>query len=277
MTIEQEVRKLGRVKRLDPLADKVDLVVRPLLGSTRIKNALSGTWLGHRLHPALTDVAIGSLAGATIIDIVAPRNGAVARRLLGIGVLTALPTAVAGLNDWVDVYEDGRRIGLVHAVGNTLALLCYCQSFRRRRRDQGRVLGAIGLALLMISGYVGGHLSYVLGVGVDHTAFQPRLEDWQDVAASVDVPGGALVRVTAGAFPLLLVRVDDHVYALADRCSHAGWGLAEGKLEGDCVTCPAHGSIFSIGDGAVRRGPAASPQATYEVREVAGRIQVRSN
>jgi nitrite reductase/ring-hydroxylating ferredoxin subunit len=74
----------------------------------------------------------------------------------------------------------------------------------------------------------------------------------------------------------MLVRVDGHPYALAEHCSHTGWRLADGKLDGDCVSCPAHGSVFSIVDGAVRRGPAASPQAIYEVREVDGRIQVRS-
>ncbi len=127
------------------------------------------------------------------------------------------------------------------------------------------------------SGYLGGHLSYVLGVGVDHTAFQPRLEDWTDVAASVDVPEAQLVRVDPGPFPVLLVRIAGRVHALADRCSHAGGGLADGELGDGCVTCPAHGSVFSLVDGAVRRGPAASPQVTYQVREADGRIEVRSS
>ena len=274
--IDEKVRSLGQAKQLDALADEVQRVLRPFFEPTRIKNALSGVWLGHRLHPMLTDVVTGALAGVTLLDILAPGNRAAARRLLGVGMLAAVPTAAAGLNDWVDVYEDGRRIGLVHATGNTAALLFYWLSFRRRRQGKGPLLALTGLSILAASGYLGGHLSYVLGVGVDHTAFQPRLEQWQDVAASIDVPEGTLVRAAGGAFPLLLVRLGGRPYALADRCSHAGWGLADGKLDGDCVICPTHGSIFSVTDGAVRRGPAASPQATYEVREVDGRIEVRS-
>ncbi len=274
--VEPQLHKVGRAKQLDAYADAVDRIFRPLFDSTTVKNALSGVWLRHRLHPVLTDVAIGALGSATAIDFVAPRHRAAARRLLGLGITAALPTAAAGLNDWVDVYEDGRRIGLVHARGNSAALFCYWLPFRRHRRGKGRLWAFVGLGMLAASGYVGGHLSYVLGVGVDHTAFQPRLEDWQDVAASLDAPEGVLVRATTNDFPIMLVRVDGHPYALADRCSHAGWALADGKLDGDCVSCPAHGSVFSIVDGAVRRGPAASPQATYEVREVDGRIQVRS-
>jgi nitrite reductase/ring-hydroxylating ferredoxin subunit len=274
--IGQKVRSLGQAEQLDALADQVQRVLRPFFEPTPVKNALSGVWLGHRLHPMLTDVATSALTGATLLDILAPGNRAAARRLLGVGMLAALPTAAAGLNDWVDLYEDGRRIGLVHASGNTAALLCYWLSFRRRRRGKGRLSALLGLTILVACGYLGGHLSYVLGVGVDHTAFQPRLEQWQDVAASIDVPEGTLVRVPAGAFPLLLVRLGGRLYALADRCSHAGWGLADGELEGNRVICPAHGSIFSLTDGAVDRGPAASPQATYEVREIDGRIEVRS-
>jgi nitrite reductase/ring-hydroxylating ferredoxin subunit len=274
--VEQQLHKVGRAKQLDPYADAADRIFRPLFNSTTVKNTLSGVWLRHRLHPLLTDVAIGALGSATAIDFVAPRHRAAARRLLGLGITAALPTAAAGLNDWVDVYEDGRRIGLVHALGNSAALFCYWLSFRGHRRGKGRLWALLGLGTLAVSGYVGAHLSYVLGVGVDHTAFQPRLEDWQDVAGSLDAPEGVLVRATTKDFPIMLVRVDGHPYALADHCSHAGWGLADGKLDGDCVRCPAHGSVFSIVDGAVRRGPAASPQAIYEVREVDGRIQVRS-
>jgi nitrite reductase/ring-hydroxylating ferredoxin subunit/uncharacterized membrane protein len=275
--VAQQVQKLGRAKQLDPYADRVEHLFRPVFQATAVKNALSGVWLRHRLHPMLTDIAIGALAGASVLDFLAPRNQKAARRLLGLGIMAALPTAAAGLNDWVDVYEDGRRIGLVHATGNTAALLCYWYSFRRHHRGKGRLWGLMGLGTLAVSGYLGGHLSYVLGVGVDHTAFQPRLEEWQDLATSTDVPEGVLVRAAAEEFPIVLVRLGGRAYALADRCSHAGWGLADGKLDGNCVTCPAHGSIFSIFDGAVRRGPAASPQVTYEVREADGRIQVRSS
>jgi len=56
------------------------------------------------------------------------------------------------------------------------------------------------------------------------------------------------------------------VCALAHTCSHLGGPLSEGKLEGDVVQCPWHGSRFNVSDGRVRRGPAVYDQPRYEVR-----------
>lgn len=42
------------------------------------------------------------------------------------------------------------------------------------------------------------------------------------------------------------------------------------------TTCPLHGSRFRLADDGVERGPSPYPQPTYEVREVAGSLQVRA-
>jgi nitrite reductase/ring-hydroxylating ferredoxin subunit len=65
------------------------------------------------------------------------------------------------------------------------------------------------------------------------------------------------------------------VHALADRCSHRGGPLSDGELDGDCVTCPWHGSTFSVTDGEVVSGPATIPQPTYEVRLEGSDVLVR--
>ncbi len=274
--------QLGRALVLDKLADPVADLVRKLTDHRPVKNALSGSWLGHRLHPLLTDVAITSYVGAVLADLLAPGDGGqtAVRRLTGAGLIATLPTAAAGLSDWTDVYGDARRIGLVHAGANVAATGIFLASLLQRSRDRlaaGRALSWLGLGVLTAGGYLGGHLSYVLGVGVDHTGFQPRLEDWVDVAASGDVPdGGDPAVADAGDFEVLLVRRGGRLHALARRCSHAGWGMEGGEVAGGCITCPYHGSTFALADGQVRRGPAATPQPVYRTREANGRIEVHS-
>ncbi|MHB8457211.1 MAG: Rieske (2Fe-2S) protein, partial [Acidimicrobiales bacterium] len=256
----------------------------PRVQAPPVRNALSGVWLGHRLHPMLTDVAVGAFSGAALVDLLAPRHSRIARRLIGVGLVAAVPTAASGLSDWIDVYDDARRVGIVHAAGNSVALGLYARSWLHRgrihrargKRGKGRLSSFAGLGVLAFTGYLGGHLSYVLGVGVNHTGFNPRIKEWLDVAASSEVPEGGHSVAKAGDVELLLVRQDGELIALANRCSHAGMPLDPGKFEGGCVTCPAHGSVFRLADGSVACGPAASPQPTYEVRESEGRVEVRS-
>ncbi len=83
--------------------------------------------------------------------------------------------------------------------------------------------------------------------------------------------------VAAGEHEVLVYRIEGRLVGLANRCSHAGWPLAEGEVADGCITCPHHGSVFRLTDGSVVRGPAASPQLRYEVRERAGRIEVRGS
>lgn len=282
--VRTQIDRLGQAKQLDPIADRLDKLVRPKVEPPAVRNALSGTWLGHRLHPLLTDVAVGTLTSAVLVDFLAPRHPKIARRLIAAGLVAALPTAASGLSDWVDVYDDARRVGLVHAAGNSVAMTLFARSFLHRGRIHkargakggGRLSALAGLAVLSVTGYLGGHLSYVQGVGVDHTGFQPRLEEWVDVGAEQDVPEGGHTVSRAGEVEVLLVRSGGQLRALANRCTHAGWPLAPGKFEEGCVTCPQHGSVFRLEDGSVECGPAASPQPIYEVRVRDGRIEIRS-
>ena len=283
-TVRDQIDRIGQLKHLDRVADQVDKLVRPRVEAPPVRNALSGVWLGHRLHPMLTDIAVGSFTSAALVDVMAPRHPKIARRLIGAGIVSALPTAASGLSDWIDVYGDARRIGLVHAAGNSIALGLYTRSFLHRgklhrvrgRRGRGRVSSFLGLGVLAATGYLGGHLSYVLGVGVDHTGFHPKLEEWVDAGAAEELPEGGHTVARAGEVEVLLVRHNGDIKALANRCSHAGWPLAPGKFENGCVTCPMHGSTFSLEDGHVIRAPAASAQPMYRVREHNGRIEVRS-
>ena len=128
-------------------------------------NALRGVgWLGHSLHPTLTDFPLGAWMSASLLDLIGPEGSEdAARRLTGLGVLGALPTAFAGLADWRALGEQSdRRTGVVHAGGNAGALAAYTASWVARRRGKhrlGAALGLLGAGLAAGAGYLGGHLA----------------------------------------------------------------------------------------------------------------------
>lgn len=275
--------RIGDLEGLDGPAEAVARKVRGLLDPGAAKDAISGAWLGHALHPLLTDIPIGTWSSATMLDVFGGRRSrAAARRLIGIGVLAAVPTAVTGTSDWADTTpaDDAvRRIGAVHAAANTAALLLYGTSLRaRRRRRHGRgvALGVAGLGALVVGGHLGGHLSYGKGVGVDQTVFRDPPEHWTPTVPEREVREGEATRASAGDIDVLLARHEGRIYALADRCTHRSGSLSEGTLADGCVTCPLHGSVFRLADGAVVRGPAGAPEPALDVRVEDGTVEVRA-
>ncbi|MDP1846403.1 MAG: Rieske (2Fe-2S) protein [Solirubrobacteraceae bacterium] len=248
-----------------------------------VKDVLSGVFLGHALHPLLTDVPIGAWTSATILDLVGGESSRpAAQKLVGIGLAAAAPTAWTGWTDWADT-EPGnptvRRLGLVHAAANGTAALMYGLSLAARRRGAhttGVVFGLAGAGAMGAGGWLGGDLVFARGVGVNQTAFDAEPGDWTAVLdasmLSDDRPTAAL----AGELPLVVVKRDGTIYAMADRCAHRGGPLHEGELEGDCIACPWHGSRFRLADGSVERGPSAYPQPVYEARVHDGRVEVRA-
>lgn len=278
--IDAVFRWLGAAKGLDPIAGKVDGAVKAVTRKTPIKNALSGSWLGHQLHPILTDLPIGAWGAAAALDLTAGEEGAAAaRRLVGLGLIASVPTAMAGASDWSDTSGADKRVGLVHGLSNSVATVLQTASwFARRRghRGAGVVLSLAAVGITFASASLGGHLSYARGVGVNHTAFQREKRSWTDVGADAEIAEGSLVRVTVDEVPVLLARQDGEVHAISATCTHAGGPLDEGTLDQDgCVTCPWHGSRFRIHDGSVQRGPASVPEPRWEVRREDGRVLVR--
>jgi nitrite reductase/ring-hydroxylating ferredoxin subunit/uncharacterized membrane protein len=258
---------------LDGWADAVQRFLRSKLDRPGLRSLLSGSALGHPLHPLLTDLPIGCWSSAVVLDLMANAPDA-SRCLLGIGTLTALPTAVAGLSDWLDTDGAEKRVGVVHAAGNLAGTCLFLASWRARRRSgNGRVLALAGLVVASGAGWLGGHLSYVLGVGVDTNAFSAGPQDWTAIA-SKDVTDG-LHRYETDCTGVVLAGTPSGLFALADRCSHRGGPLSEGHLESNCVVCPWHGSRFSLESGAVRSGPASVAQPTYEVRLADNAVEIR--
>jgi nitrite reductase/ring-hydroxylating ferredoxin subunit len=72
-----------------------------------------------------------------------------------------------------------------------------------------------------------------------------------------------------------VARVGNRLYAFDDLCTRDECPLSAGLLTGTTLMCPCDGSLFDITCGAVLRGPATRPLATYEVRKRDGEIRVR--
>ncbi len=275
------VEQIASAQQLDLIAAPLARVVGRATQSTPVKNALSGTWLGHQLHPVLTDVTIGAWLSAAAVDVVAGDNGAdSARHLTALGIVSAVPTAASGLSDWAQTYGPDQRVGVVHALGNTAGLALQIASYAARRRGR-RILGATlsmtGLGVVAAAGYLGGHLVYARGVGVNHTAFEHGPTNWTDVASAASLKDATPLRVDADGVPVVVVKTADGLFALSATCVHAGGPLDEGELIDGCLKCPWHSSMFRLTDGHVMRGPAAGHQPLWQARLHDGRLQVRAN
>lgn len=263
-----------RATSLDPTADALQSV-SSRLPAGRLKDLLSGTALGHPLHPAIVALPIGSFSMAMVWDLVGDDRPA-ARRMLGVGLVSSLPAVVTGYSDWNETQGAERRVGLVHLTGNVIGLALLGGSWLRRRDGAGgRWLALGGMGFLGLAGWMGGHLAYAMGVGVDTTAFQRPPTEWTDAGSLDDLAEGEARAVTVEDTPVLLVRYGPHVTAIGDRCTHRGAPLHEGTVEDGCVVCPWHGSRFRLDDGVVLRGPATRPAPAFQTRIVKGRVEVR--
>ena len=278
--LRQVVRRIERFEALDkvarPLAGAVGRAVRPRV----VCNLLSGTYLGEPQHPVLTDLPIGAWVMSALLDAIGgPAADGAADLLVAAGVVAAVPTAAAGLNDWSDTVGPETRVGLVHATLNTTALSLYLASLvarARGRRRAGQALSLAGLGVLTGGAYLGGHLSSGMGVNVNRTAWEQRPDQWTPVLADSELADGQHRKADAGGAPVLLYRTAGTVYALASTCTHMGGPLQDGTISDGCVTCPWHGSTFRFADGSIVRGPASTPEPRYQTRIQDGRIEVRA-
>src|SRR5439155_26010277 len=127
-----------------------------------------GRWLGHPLHPALSDLPIGLWAGALILDLAGDpaggpeggtENGTDPVALFtAAGVVAAVATAATGSVDWTVSDDQDRRVGLLHGVLNTAALGLQGLSLTARLagyRRTARGLGVAGLGVTLGAAFLG--------------------------------------------------------------------------------------------------------------------------
>jgi nitrite reductase/ring-hydroxylating ferredoxin subunit len=261
-----------------PLGERVQDALGPFLRDRQpVKDALNGTWLGHPVHPAVTDVPVGALTVAALLDLVGQDRAADIAVATGVAGMAA--SAATGAADAVDTYDRPRVFATVHATLMTGSLVAYGASLLlrvgpRAGRPLARLLALAGYGALTAGAYVGGDLTYKLGNQVDRHAFRAAGTKWKALDVP-EVPEGRLTKATFGNEPLVLWRDGDAIRALHATCAHAGGPLDKGTLIDGCVECPWHQSRFRLADGHVVQGPAVHDQPVYEVRSTENGFEAR--
>ena len=273
------------------LSDSLQNIVHIIIGANnkpprRLRSMLNGTWFGHPLHPAITDVPITAWVLTAIFDIIWLISGSswsayAAFVAIIVGLLGALGAIATGFTDWSDTYGSERTVGFNHALFNATATLLYLISFILRLLAgpgdgiAAAIIGFIGLASVSYAAFLGGEMVFTKGTGVNHTAWEMGGEDYEAVMPLENVEENKLYRVTVAGVPVALLRQGLQIYAISATCAHAGGPLDEGTLQGDVVECPWHGSRFCMRDGRVLTGPATVNAPRYDVRVLNGQVALK--
>lgn len=249
-----------------------------------IADTLHGKQVGHPLHPILTDLTIAGWTLGTVFDFFALFTGSRQARntadvMTIMGTISAVPTALAGITDYSTADETARPQVAAHGLINSIALFCFFRSSVARMQRQyftAFAFSLAGMSIATMSAWLGGDLVYRHKVGVDHAdrGFKPT--EWTPVLPAAELKNDESKSVTIDDHELMLYRKGKAIYVLGARCSHAGGPLHEGKIiDGNCVQCPWHDSVFDMRTGEVVHGPATFEQPYYEVRVNDEQIEVR--
>jgi uncharacterized membrane protein len=169
-------RALESAGQLDVPVARMTRLAERALPAGGLRDALRGhLWLGHAVHPLLTDFPLGMWTSALVLDLVGgPESGRAAQRLVGLGVVGAAPTALTGWAEWVGLAQPEKRVGLVHAAANATGIALFTGSWLSRRagaRRRGIALALAGGLAVGVGGYLGAHLTEVRKVAGSHPAF----------------------------------------------------------------------------------------------------------
>ena len=251
-----------------------------------LQDFVNGSWLGHPVHPVVTDLVIGGavvLAAFDLLILVLGVENLETASLVAVGIvsLSAIAATTTGLTDFKDTHTgDERNVVVLHGLINIVATAAYIVSFFARlggSETLGIRFSLAGVLILTVGGYIGGHIVFKYGYMVNRNAFAKgqRAKEFTPVIAAADVPENTPTKVMLGSTALVIVRRGDLVHALKATCSHAGGPLNEGELVGDTIVCPWHFSAFRLADGAVRHGPATNRQVSYRTRVTDLQIEVQ--
>ena len=265
-----------------------------------MKRFLQGRPLGHPLHVMLVHLPIALWLLSFAFDLIelfgGPREkpvGKPALYTLLAGLFFAIPAAITGLADYSDIRRDhpAREDATWHLWLNVSAILVFSVSAVLRLTETGPAplhagVSALGVALILYSGYLGGKMIYDDGVGVGrhrrtHDAATqtlvvnaPHDDGFVDVLDTSELSESIPVRADVNGHVLVIVRLGGQVYAFQEFCTHRFGPLSEGAFADGRVTCPWHRSCFEVKTGKVVEGPAKVDLKTYVVREGVGRIRV---
>lgn len=286
---ERVVKMIESQSWLDKPSYKIEhglALTSNLLGEPgeRLRTLLHGTWLGHPLHPALTDVPIGAWTVSSILDVLdtmAPESATyrkAARTSVGIGLLGALGAAATGLSDWQYTHDNARRLALAHGALNGVGTSLFALSWVGRKYGNvphAKLASALGYLAVQASAFLGGMLVFGHRLGVSHADCSLEPREFTAVMAESELVEGQPQGVEVSNVRVVVVRSGDRIHALGDECAHLGGPLSEGWVYRDCLVCPWHGSRFELATGRAVRGPATAPVPTFECRVTDGRVEIR--
>ena len=256
---------------------------------------------GHPLHPAITDITIGAYTAAVALDVftlvtrdpavfyLVPRDTVVARPedfVLILAFASSVISILSGLTDWKDTDAEEKRTGILHGLIMVVATLLFVGSIAIRvsggaDRSLAIALSGLGWLVMLVGAFFGGEMPYGYGTQVNRQAWSEHPTKWTklDVTAKGLEDRKPVVGDAKGT-EILVVKIDDKIYAMANKCTHAGGPLNEGKFVGTdrCeIQCPWHGSVFCAKDGSVEQGPATFPEPAFETRVGdSGSVEVRA-
>ena len=170
--LESVARRIEDAEAFDPVADVVrDATYALVVAPPALDRLLGGEWLGHRVHPVAVQAPMGAWLMAVLLDLVdGEKHAAAVDALLLTGCVTAVPTAITGAHDLATTTGAATRVAVVHAGVMDAALGLFAVAWIKHRRGDRRAARRLALAGAGVAGagaYLGGHLVYRLGVGVE--------------------------------------------------------------------------------------------------------------
>jgi nitrite reductase/ring-hydroxylating ferredoxin subunit/uncharacterized membrane protein len=265
-----------------------------------LKAFLQGKPLRHPLHPALVHFPIALFVLTLVLDAVI-YSGIASNNLfqaslytISLGILTGIMAAIPGLADRSSIRLDhpARKTVNIHMTLNLAAIgISIINLLLRASQQEAQIstlqllLSAVGVGIILVSGYLGGTMVYDDGVGVgrhrrgtepprrtlDVSMFE-RQDGWVPVCNEDDLADGETLRIDWNGTIIAVARVAGEVYAFQEFCTHRYGPLSEGKLQDHQVECPWHRSCFDIRTGKVVEGPAKVDLKTYSAMIRAGKI-----
>ncbi len=275
-----------------------------------LKDLLEGKPFRHPLHPFLVHFPVGLFVMSLILDIASLAAPGVAGLVRGafyaivVGVVASLIAAIPGFVDYSDIRRDrpGKNVATWHMVLNLSMVAIYAVNLgiRASLLDESRVplapfiLSLVGVTILGVSGYLGGHLVYSEGIAVGrHRRKVPMPEETlhfstTDLASSpADVAAGLAfvptvavdqirnketLRLQIDNEVMVLAKIEGSFFAFQEFCTHRFGPLSEGSFRNDEVQCPWHGSCFDVRTGRVTQGPAKVDLKTCPVQVRDGKV-----
>ncbi len=272
-----------------------------------LKDFLEGKPLRHPLHPMLVHFPIGLFLLSLLLDLASLVFPSVPNLVrdsfyaMLLGVITALMAAVPGLVDYADIRSDhpAKRTATAHLTLNLIVVALYGINLGVRSSSLvdpkisfgPLILSLVGVALLSVSGYLGGRLVYDEGISVGrHKRRTPTPESTLHFSAAnksetenlvfVAIPEAErlgereTLRVEIDGQVITIAKIDENFYAFQEFCTHRYGPLSEGDFQGFNVQCPWHNSCFDVRTGKVTQGPAKVDLKSFKVETRDGKICV---